>query len=436
MRENNRNIINMANMATMQTWQSAKLGQRARFRVAEKPVMAPSRTRVITRANHKGGSSRRDQRARSVMEPMTEGWTEALSVVGKLKQRKDRESVTTLDLSLGEEECAKVMRKAAERGVGFFFLKGHDISQELIDDVLDANSRFFDLDPYIKDRFRVKSPFQEPLGYKDSQKDGITADKESQSAPCFREYLNVGRRRNVDDIHRENGTKNYQQQDTYGEEEGQRLVWLDESCDLALARSSSLVVDDIKHKCEEYYEEAFKLSRKVHRIVALSLGLPADDFDRHFMRPLDFMLLNNYPKEKRDPTKGLLGLGAHCDFAFTTLLLTDGTKGLQVCKDKTKTAQEREWVDVPTHEPGTFVINFGDALETLSNGKCISVMHRVANTSNKKRKSVAFFCEPSADAKIVPVVQPGEKQKYETIETYAKYMGRKFASIGQDNYKT
>merc|ERR1739848_778965 len=394
---------NMANMATMQTWQSTKLGQRARFRVAEKPVMAPSRTRVITRANHKGGSSRRDQRARSVMEPMTEGWTEALSVVGKLKQRKDRESVTTLDLSLGEEECAKVMRKAAERGVGFFFLKGHDISQELIDDVLDANSRFFDLDPYIKDRFRVKSPFQEPLGYKDSQKDGITADKESQSAPCFREHLNVGRRRNVDDIHRENGTKNYQQQDTYGEEEGERLVWLDESCDFALARSSSLV---------------------------------ADDFDRHFMRPLDFMLLNNSPKEKRDPTKGLLGLGAHCDFAFTTLLLTDGTKGLQVCKDKTKPAQEKEWVDVPTHEPGTFVINFGDALETLSNGKCISVMHRVANTSNKKRKSVAFFCEPSADAKIVPVVQPGEKQKYETIETYAKYMGRKFASIGQDNYKT
>merc|ERR1739848_38172 len=159
-------------------------------------------------------------------------------------------------------------------------------------------------------------------------------------------------------------------------EEGQRLEWLDESCDLALVRSSSLVVDDIKHKCEEYYEEAFKLSRKVHRIVALSLGLSADDFDRHFMRPLDFMLLNNYPKEKRDPT----------------------------------------------HEPGTFVINFGDALETLSNGKCISVMHRVANTSNKKRKSVAFFCEPSADAKIVPVVQPGEKQKYETIETYAKYM--------------
>merc|ERR1719262_1237501 len=104
-----------------------------------------------------------------------------------------------------------------------------------------------------------------------------------------------------------------------------------------------------------------------------------------------------------------VSMGAHCDFAFTTLLLTDGTPGLQVCKDKTKSVGEREWGSVPAQKKGT-----------------------VVNTSGQERKSIAFFCEPSADARISPILAAGEKAKYGVVENYADYQASKFASISEN----
>merc|ERR1712072_382125 len=81
---------------------------------------------------------------------------------------------------------------------------------------------------------------------------------------------------------------------------------------------------------------------------------------------------------------------------------------------------------------GTFVINFGDVLELLSNGKYASVLHRVVNTSGQERKSIAFFCEPSADARIAPILAGGEKEKYGVVENYADYQASKFATISEN----
>merc|ERR1712072_1568543 len=127
---------------------------------------------------------------------------------------------------------------------------------------------------------------------------------------------------------------------------------------------------------------------------------------------LDILMMNHYPsmpgrQVASEQDEERVSMGAHCDFAFTTLLLTDGTPGLQVCKDKTKAVGEREWVSVPAQKKGTFVINFGDVLELLSNGKYASVLHRVVNTA-------------------------GEKAKYGVVENYADYQASKFATISEN----
>jgi len=339
---------------------------------------------------------------------------------------EEPEAVTTLDLSLGEEECARVMREAAMRGTGFFFLEGHGIPQDVLDGAFESHATFFGKSKSFKNRFRVKTKAENPGGYKDAQVDMITVDKESQRSPDFRELLRVSRERYASDFHSENGTGERK----FGEGEGDQLKWFDETTEGE--READPSVARFKRNLETYFGEANALSRRVRRVLALSLGLPASDLERHYTRPLDLLLMNHYPATKRSPAKGDFGLGAHCDYGFTTLLLTDGTPGLQVCKDKTKSVGEREWVSVPAQKKGTFVINFGDLVEILSNGKYASVLHRVVNTSGQERKSIAFFCEPSADARISPILAAGEKAKYGVVENYADYQASKFASISEN----
>jgi len=336
---------------------------------------------------------------------------------------EEPEAVTTLDLSLGEEECARVMREAAMRGTGFFFLEGHGIPQDVLDGAFESHATFFGKSKSFKNRFRVNTKAENPGGYKDAQVDMITVDKESQRSPDFRELLRVSRERYASDFHSENGMGERK----YGEGEGDQLKWFDETREGE--READPSVARFKRNLETYFGEANALSRRVRRVLALSLGLPASDLERHYTRPLDLLLMNHYPATKRSPAKGDFGLGAHCDYGFTTLLLTDGTPGLQVCKDKTKAVKEREWVSVPAQKKGTFVINFGDLVEILSNGKYASVLHRVVNTSGQERKSVVLHCNPNADARIVPMVEPGDKKKYDNVESYGKYLYKKLNSI-------
>jgi len=344
-------------------------------------------------------------------EELTEAWMSAVD-------SPSEEAVVTLDLSLGEAECARLMAAAAERGVGFFRLEGTGIPAEELENFLALHSDFFRQDTSLKDRFRAKSKLQEPMGYRNAQVDGTKVDASFQTEPCFRECFELGKKRTVGDLH---GLETSGDEDDY--------LWLDD-LSAAAAAAAAFDVSDFKERMESYHGKAFALSRRLHRVVALSLGLPANDFDKYYERPLDFLLLNHYPPTVRDPSVGHLGLGAHCDFAFTTLLLTDGVEGLQICKDKTRPEGEREWVTVPFEGEPAFVVNFGDALECLSNGRCVSVLHRVANISNKERRSAAFFCEPSADATIVPLVQPGEERKFQGIPNYKAYIEAKFKSIG------
>lgn len=69
----------------------------------------------------------------------------------------------------------------------------------------------------------------------------------------------------------------------------------------------------------------------------------------------------------------MYGCGAHCDYGVLTLLVTDGTPGLQILKDD-------GWHDVPPL-PGTVVVNLGDMLERWTSGKYKSNMHRVSHGS-------------------------------------------------------
>ncbi|XP_015887925.3 1-aminocyclopropane-1-carboxylate oxidase homolog 12-like [Ziziphus jujuba] len=78
-----------------------------------------------------------------------------------------------------------------------------------------------------------------------------------------------------------------------------------------------------------------------------------------------------------------LGTSDHSDSGFLTVLLQDQVGGLQVLHDN-------KWINVkPIH--GALIINVGDMLQLISNGKLLSVIHRVRANNVGPRTSVASF---------------------------------------------
>ncbi|KAL6332632.1 hypothetical protein AAG906_009952 [Vitis piasezkii] len=97
------------------------------------------------------------------------------------------------------------------------------------------------------------------------------------------------------------------------------------------------------------------------------------------------------------------GLRAHTDAGGIILLFQDDKVRLQLLKDG-------QWIDVPPMRH-SIVINLGDQLEVITNGKYKSVVHRVIAQTDGNRMSLASFYNPGSDAVIYPAPALVEKEK-------------------------
>ncbi|CAL5081721.1 unnamed protein product [Urochloa decumbens] len=89
------------------------------------------------------------------------------------------------------------------------------------------------------------------------------------------------------------------------------------------------------------------------------------------------------------------GLRAHTDAGGIILLFQDDrVGGLQLLKGG-------DWVDVPPTRH-SIVVNLGDQLEVITNGRYKSVVHRVVAQPDGNRMSIASFYNPGSDAVIFP----------------------------------
>ncbi|KAA8538416.1 hypothetical protein F0562_028038 [Nyssa sinensis] len=116
-------------------------------------------------------------------------------------------------------------------------------------------------------------------------------------------------------------------------------------------------------------------------------------------------------------------LRAHTDAGGVILLFQDDkVKGLQILKDG-------EWIDVQPL-PNAIVINTGDQIEVLSNGRYKSVWHRVMATPDGTRRSIASFYNPSLNATIAPAPELVEKVNKAVVEqAYPKFVFGDYISV-------
>lgn len=277
------------------------------------------------------------------------------------------ESLPVLDISrlnAGPEEAARFREELrdAMHDVGFIYLAGHGIPQELTDAMLEVSRRFFDL------------PEEQKLAI------------ENIHSPQFRGYTRVGGEITDGGVDWREQIDIGVERDTVQPGPGVPDYWRLEGPNLWPEG-----LPGMRETVTEWTERLSAVSLDLLRALAVSLGAPEDTFDAAFAAQAFPMLkIVRYPGESDPEPKQ--GVGSHRDGGVLTLLLVEpGKGGLQV-------EHQGEWIDAP-QVPGTFVVNIGEMLELATNGYLKATLHRVISPlRGTDRISLPFFFNPALDA--------------------------------------
>ncbi|PSN15319.1 isopenicillin N synthase family oxygenase [filamentous cyanobacterium CCT1] len=172
---------------------------------------------------------------------------------------------------------------------------------------------------------------------------------------------------------------------------------------------------DFRTTLTEFFDTCATAAAKIFRAFALALDMPEEFIVAHHTTQNYTLRLLHYPPLHTSPKPGQIRAGAHSDYGTLTLLFQDGVGGLEVL------SAAGNWIAAPAI-PGAVLINTGDLTERWSNGVFRSTRHRVSLPQGEKaqrdRYSIAFFCEPDADALIscLPTCQgPSHPPRYPPI---------------------
>jgi len=133
------------------------------------------------------------------------------------------------------------------------------------------------------------------------------------------------------------------------------------------------------------------LIEKLLGLLSEGLGLDPNYIQNLINKePLLRLRINYYPPCPQPDMVN--GLKSHSDVGMLTVLFDDGVDGLQVLKDE-------DWFTV-SPVPGALIINIGDMLQILSNGKYKSAEHRAVANKNQHRMSIVMFLSPEDDVLI------------------------------------
>ncbi|THH31412.1 hypothetical protein EUX98_g2783 [Antrodiella citrinella] len=253
--------------------------------------------------------------------------------------------------------------------VGFLYLFNPPVAREDIDAVIAYCPRLFDIPQDAKEKVRmVNSPHF--FGYTKFGSE-ITKGQADQ-----REQYDFG--------------TPYENKWQPGEPEYLKLwgpaQWPDEN-----------IVPEFKETYLRYLAQIEVLSFEFIRLIEEALELPSRALDKFQGEsgPLQHRAkVIKYPAPPDSSSNQ--GVGPHFDGGFLTFLLqASAHRGLQVQN------LAGEWIDAPPI-PGTFVVNIGKALETVTQGLAKATSHRVLSPEpgSSPRYSIPFFQNISQDIRI------------------------------------
>lgn len=251
----------------------------------------------------------------------------------------------------------------AYEDIGFVALKGHFLSDELVNNLYKSVKDFFALPTEIKRKYEVEG-IGGQRGYTSFGKEHAKDKPEGD----LKEFWHFGQYVDEAEKHK------YDYPDNVDVEE----------------------VPEFNTAGREAYQQLEKTGIYVLRALALYLGLDEDYFDDKVKNGNSILRPIHYPPIQEEP-KGAVRAGAHGDINLITLLMGASAGGLQVLR------KDGEWVDAIA-QPDELVINVGDMLSRHTNNKLKSTIHQVINPPReewgKPRYSIPFFMHPVSEMKL------------------------------------
>ncbi|KAG8052264.1 hypothetical protein GUJ93_ZPchr0001g30661 [Zizania palustris] len=175
-----------------------------------------------------------------------------------------------------------------------------------------------------------------------------------------------------------------------------------------------------RNSIERFSSETAKVARCLLKFLAIDMGVDPESLLEKFRGEPQSMRANYYPPCRQ--AGKVLGLSPHCDATGLTLVLqVNNVQGLQIRK-------EGQWLAVDALD-GALVVNVGDILEVLSNGRYRSIEHRAVVNPEKERISAAVFHMACRNAMVGPLpelVKDDGKAVY-TSMVFEDFMKRFFS---------
>ncbi|XP_024024760.1 feruloyl CoA ortho-hydroxylase 1-like [Morus notabilis] len=290
------------------------------------------------------------------------------------------ESIPIIDVSNWDDpKVGEAICDASEKW-GFFQIINHDIPLEVLNNVKKATCRFFDLSAEEKNKYSKENAVSNNARYTTS------FIPKAEKALEWKDNLSL----------------------FYVSEEEAAALWPSSCKDEVLA----------------YMHNGEKVAKNLLKVLLNGLNVTDIDSEKkQLVTGSKRVNMNFYPK---CPNPDLtVGVGRHSDVSAFTILLQDDIGGLYVRVEATDS-----WIHVPPVK-GSLVINIGDAVQMLSNGRYRSIEHRVAANGNSNRISVPLFINPRPEDIIAPLPEvlanTGEKPIYKPIlySDYCRHYYRK-----------
>ena len=280
----------------------------------------------------------------------------------------------------------------ALENIGFFAVKNHSISEDLLNKVYTSSTKFFNLSDDVKMKYE-KPEILRQRGYTSF---GQEHAKGSNSPDLKEFYMGAN-------------------QEVGGKSPFGPNIWPDE-------------VPELKEDSLKMYSHLEKLSDILLECCAEYIGAKSDFFTSMSKDSDTILRIIHYPPIGPDVPAGSIRSGAHEDINLITLLCSSTARGLELLQ------RNGEWLSVETGSEYV-IVDSGDMIQNITNGLFRSTTHRVVNPPEikERRFSVPFFVHPRKEIDLSPIdsciSKTGGSAKYPNT-TAGEYLTKRLEEIG------
>ena len=272
----------------------------------------------------------------------------------------DIKKINTASEKIG---IAKELYKAST-DLGFIYIKNHDISENLINDLRADGLNFFRSSTDDKSKVLITKKHRGWLGF-GGAKMGDKAKPDLKESFIWGYQYNDG---SLPDDHQLRGVNKWPE-----------------------------FLPSLQQNAMSYFHQINELAKNLLTCFAMGLNLKENFFIRNCNAPLSRASLVYYPDQPKEMGEMQFGVSEHTDFGLLTILCQDSVGGLQI------KGLDGQWFHAPPIE-GTLIVNVADLLSRWTGGIYKSTPHRVVNSSGQERLSIVLAFDPDPET----LINPGE----------------------------